>query len=86
MSVKKFDDYLKESNVSKLEIKEFAKEQILELISNLYERMGKKFPIDSSKLDKDEKTLQDKITNELIDLVTQITINNISSLNDKKSE
>jgi hypothetical protein len=83
MSVKKYQDFIKESNISPLEIKEFAKEEASNLISDLYERMAKKFPIDSSELSNDEKLLQEKILTELTDLVSQVTINNISSLNKK---
>lgn len=82
MGIKKFNQYIKESTtVSEIEIQEFAKEEAEKLISDLYERMAKKFPIDSSELDNDEKFKQEKILKELADLVSQVTINNISMLN-----
>ena len=88
MEIKKFNQYITESNseVSKIEIKEFALEETKSLISDLYEKMAKKFPIDSSKLSDDEKTEQDKIILELCEHVTKVTIQNISVLNDTKSE
>lgn len=82
MEVKKFSEYITESTtVSEIEIKEFAKEEAEKLISDLFEKMAEKFPIDSSDMENDEKFKKDKITNDLTELVSQITINNISLLN-----
>ena len=82
MEVKKFNQYIKESTtVSEIEIQEFAKEEAEKLISDLYERMAKKFPIDSSDLDKDQKFKQSNVLRELSDLVSEVTIKNISVLN-----
>lgn len=81
MGIKKFNQYITEStSVSEIEIQEFAKEECEKLISDLYERMAKKFPIDSSELQKEEKFKQTKILQELTELVSEVTINNISIL------
>ena len=82
MEIKKFNQYITESaTVSEIEIKEFAKEETEKLISDLFEKMATKFPIDSSDMQNDEKLKKDKLINYLSDLVSQITINNISMLN-----
>ena len=84
--VKKYRDFINESAVSELEIREFAKEEMFNIIDDLFEKMAKKFPIDSSKLSQEENMLKDKLISEFSKLIAQVTINNISVLNDKKNE
>lgn len=89
MKIKKFIQYIKESQtqvVSETEIKEFAKEETEKLISDLYERMAEKFPIDSSEINNEDKHKQNKITQQLSELVAQVTINNISVLNNTDTD
>jgi len=81
ISIKKYKEYIKESIVSIIEIEEYAKEESKKLIENLYEKMAKKFPIDSSKLTEEQELLKNKLIKELSDLISNITINNISFLN-----
>ena len=87
MGIKKFNQYIKESNsVSEIEIEEFAKEEAEKLLSNLFERMAKKFPIDSSELTEKEKKYQTELIKKITRYATRITKNNISTFDEEEAE
>jgi hypothetical protein len=82
MEVKKFIQYIKENNtVTETDIREYIREEWNIAKDNIFVKVGAQFPLDNNDIAKDKLTKVDDLVNQLIDLYTNITIDNISNFN-----
>ncbi len=80
MEIKKFIQYIKENkSVTETDIREYIREEWNIAKNNLFVKIGTKFPLDNNKLSDEDQHKLDNLISELINLYTNITIDNIST-------
>src|SRR6478609_9636475 len=76
MYIKKFNDFLNESNVSETDIREFLKEEFKEFKSNLFTKIISQYSLDNTNLNSEYENKVDKLLNQLSEIyVLMITDN-----------
>ncbi len=80
MEVKKFIQYIKENNtVTETDIREYIREEWNIAKDNIFVKIGAQFPLDNNDIVKDKVSKVDNLVNQLIELYTKITIDNMSN-------
>jgi hypothetical protein len=80
MLVKKFNQFLNENNtLTETDIREYIREELETFKYNLAVKINAKFPLDNNNLQKEDEEIINNIFNNLIDVYSKITIDNISS-------
>lgn len=80
-SVKKFNQYIKESNdnLTETEIREFIKEKFADFRDDLVLNINNKFPLDTMDIsDKDDEKILE-LSNQIIDIYVKNTVKNIKN-------
>ncbi len=80
MLVKKFNQFLNENNtLSETDVREYIREELEIFKHNLSVKINAKFPLDNNDLQKEDEEILNNIFNNLVDVYSRITIDNISS-------
>lgn len=80
MDIKKFKDYINENiSVTETDIREYIREEIEIIKNNLNVKISSRFPLDNNQLNIEDETRINAIFEELVNIYSKITIENISN-------
>jgi hypothetical protein len=82
MDIKKFKDYINENistTVTETDIREYIREELEIIKNNLNVKISSRFPLDNNKLNIEDDAKINQIFEELVEIYSKITIENISN-------
>ena len=80
MKIKKYIEYITENKkISESDIEEFIREEWDIAKDNIFLKISTKFPLDSKKISDDQQIIIDKLINKLIEIYSDVVIDNIST-------